>query len=264
MQNTLERHGKFDWETIAYGDGWTMPDGEYRYRQRWYERFETGFWRFILATVGRVYIKLTFGARVTGKKNLKALKKQGAITICNHFNYVDTLFVREAVGHFRSYHTLAPWNNKAGAGGHIVRHGGTMPFSSDIAAMRNFTEEAERLLKKGKLVNFYPERSMWWNYQKPRPMKDGAFHYAVKFGVPVLPVFCTFERTEKDGLRKLRIHVLPAIYPDGSLSKKQAMVQMKEAAREAWKNCYEEAYKIPLRYLCDEEKSQNAQNSNHE
>lgn len=250
VQEALERRGKFGWETIAYGDSWNMPDEHYHYKQNFFGRLETGMWRCVLATVGRLYIKVYFGAKAVGKKNVKALKKSGAVTVCNHFHYVDTLFVREAIGHFRSYHTLAPWNNKGGAGGHIVRHGGTLPFSSDIKAMRNFNAEAERLLKKGKFINFYPEHSMWWAYRKPRPMRDGAFHYAVKFGVPVLPLFCTFDKSRKGKIKKLRIHVLPPIYPPENMPKKQAEEKMKEAAEAEWRECYEKTYNTPLVYLC--------------
>lgn len=249
VHEALERGGRFGWETIAWGDGWTMPDGNYRYRQRWYDRIETGFWRCILATVGRLYAKAYFGCRTVGKENLKALKKQGAITVCNHFHYVDTLFVRGAVGNFRSYHTLAPWNNKAGAGGHIVRHGGTLPFSSDLAAMRHLNAEMERLLKRGKLINFYPEHSMWWAYQKPRPMKDGAFRYAVKFNVPVLPLFCTFSKNKKGRIKRLRVHILPPVYADPSLPARQAAEEMRRAAEGEWRECYEKAYGKPLEYL---------------
>lgn len=249
VQNILERHGKFDWETISYGDGWKMPDKSYKYRQPWYGRIETGFWRVILRVLGSMIIKVVFGARVVGKKNLKKINGIGAITLCNHFHYLDTLFVRQAIGHINSYHTMAPWNNKGGIGGHIIRHGGTWPFSSDLTAMRNLSMEMERQLKRGKRVNFYPEHSMWWNYQKPRPMKEGAFHYAVKFNVPVLPVFCTFKKTKRGGIRKLRINILSPIYPDETLQRKDREQKMRECAESEWKNCYETSYGKPLEYL---------------
>lgn len=249
VQNVLERYGKFDRETICYGNKWQMPDKSYKYRQHWYGRIETVFWRSVLWVLGSVVIKIAFGARVTGKKNLKELKGKGAITLCNHFHYLDTIFIRQAIGHFNSFHTMAPWNNKCGAGGHIIRHGGAWPFSSDITAMRNLSAEMERQLQRGKRVNFYPEHSMWWNYQKPRPMKEGAFHYAVKFNVPVLPVFCTFKKSKRGGVKKLQINVLPAVYPDETLSKKDRAKKMKEVAEREWQNCYEAFYGKPLEYL---------------
>lgn len=248
VHRALERRGKFGADTIAYGE-WNMPDKNYRYRQPWYERIITGFWRSVLIVFGPLFIKMFFGARVVGKENLKPLKRKGVITVCNHIHYLDTLFVRQAIGHINSYHTMAPWNNKYGIGGHIIRHGGMWPFSSDFAAMRNMSAEMERQLKRGKRINFNPEHALWWNYQKPRPMKDGAFHYAVKFNVPVVPVFCTFKKSKRGGMRKLRINILPAVFPDSDLPKKEGERKMKEEAESRWRECYESAYGIPLEYL---------------
>ena len=249
VQNALERRRKFDCKTITYGGGWQMPDGSYKYRQPWYGRAETGVWRGTLSVLAPILLKLAYGARVEGRENLKAIKGKGAIALCNHIHYLDTLFIRQAVGHFKSFHTMAPFNNKGGLGGHIIRHGGMWPFSSDLTAMRNLNEEMERQLKRGGRIVFFPEQEMWWNYQKPRPMKDGAFHYAVKFGAPILPVFCTFQKTKRGRMTRLRINVLPAVYANGDLPKKERIRAMKEAAEREWQACYEAAYGIPLQYL---------------
>lgn len=249
IQATLERHRRFDYDYIPFGNKWEMPDAKYRYRQRGLSRLITGFWRTMMATIARFAIKIMYGARAVGKENLKALGKNGAICVCNHFNYLDTLFVREAVGYYRSYHTMAPFNNKKGLGGHIIRHGGMIPFSTNMAAMKGFMRETERLLKEGKIVNFYAEQAMWLNYQKPRPMKDGAFYYAVKYNVPVLPLFCTFQKSKRGRMRRLRIHILPAVHADDTLPKNERIADMKARAEAAWKECYEKAYGKELEYL---------------
>ena len=251
VQNAYERRGLLNHETIAYGDGWIMPDERYPYRQPWYMRFATGIGRALFSVLSPIALKLAFGARVEGKENLKELHGSGAITICNHIHYLDTLFVRQAVVYWNTFHTIAPFNNKGGIAGFFIRLGATWPFSADLNAMRNLHEEMDRQLKRGKRINFYPEYAMWWSYQKPRPMKDSAFHYAVKFGVPVLPVFCTFEKTKKCGIRKLCIHILPAVYADDTLPKKERIQAMRDAAQEEWKECYEKAYGVPLEYLTE-------------
>ncbi len=257
IQTALEEHRRFDYDYIAFGHNWTMPDGNFRYRKPWYECIVTGFWRFWMGLLAPPFIRLLYGTKTTGREHVRALKraKKGAISVCNHFNYLDTLFIRDAIGHFDSFHTMAPWNNKKGLGGHIIRHAGMWPFSANIAAMRALNEEMGRQLGRGNIVNFYAEQAMWINYQKPRPMKEGAFHYAVKFGVPVLPVFCTFDRNKRGHARKLRIHILPPVYPDETLPPKARAAKMKEEAEKAWRECYEEAYKMPLEYLPDKRKN---------
>ncbi len=253
IQDVLEGYRRFDYDYIAFGTNWTVPQGDYRYRQPWYERIATGFWRTMMAILAPPFIRILYGTRTVGRENLRAVKG-GAISVCNHFNYLDTLFVRDAVGHFRSFHTMAPWNNKRGLGGHIIRHAGMWPLSSNLAANKNLMREMKRRLDRGAVINFYAEQAMWGNYQKPRPMKEGAFHYAVRFGVPVVPVFCTFDRNKRGHVRKLRIHILPAVYPDEALSPKERANDMRRKAEDEWRRCYEEAYGRPLEYLPDRRK----------
>ena len=143
---------------------------------------------------------------------------------------------------------MAPWNNKKGFGGHIIRHGGMWPFSKDREATRKLYAEMEQRLKEGKIVNFYAEQVMWTNYQKPRPMKDGAFHYALKYEVPVLPIFCTFKRSKMGHLKRVHIHILPAIYADETLPRAERLKDMRVRAEAEWRDCYEAAYSRPLEY----------------
>ena len=248
IQSLLEAHGRFDFEYIPSGGKWKMPDGRFAYRKPFPECVLNGFWRVVLSVFSPIYLKLAYGAKVVGKSNLKAVKGRGAICICNHFNFLDTLFVRHAVGYFRSFHTMTAKNNKGGFGGHVIRHGGMLPFSENYSATKNLIKETGRLIEKGKIINFYAERAMWINYQKPRPMKEGAFAYAVRFNAPVVPLFCTFDKNKKGRIKKLRIHVLPAIFPDERLIKKRRADDMRESAQRAWKDCYENAYGKKLEY----------------
>ena len=39
----------------------------------------------------------------------------------------------------------------------------------------------------GEKVLVYPEQSMWWNYRKPRPLKSGAFKFAIS-SIVILPM----------------------------------------------------------------------------
>ena len=249
IQEALERHRKFGCDYIPFGDKWSVPDGNFKYRRTFPESIAVGFWRTVLSVFSPVFLKVWFGAKVTGRQNLKELKKKGALCVCNHISYLDTLFVRQAVGYFRSYHTMSQQNNRKGLGGNIIRHGGMLPFSENFAAMKNLTAEMDRLLKRGKIINFYPERAMWTGYQKPRPMANGVFCYAVKYGVPVVPLFCTFEKDKNGLIKKLRINILPPVYADETLTRRERIEKMKLTAQDRWKECYESAYNKKLEYL---------------
>ena len=248
IQRTLERHRRFDYDYIPFGHNWSIPDATFRYEQNAFHRAVTSLLCGALSVLGPLYIRLGYGARVTGKENLKPLKGKGAISVCNHFSYLDTLFIRQATGHFRTWHTVAPWNNKTGIGGAFLRHGKLLPLSPNLSATRNLWRYMDKLFKEGKIVNFYAEQAMWVAYQKPRPMKEGAFYHAVKFGVPVVPVFCTFRKTKRGMIRRLRINICPAIYPDETLPREARIAKMKSEAERAWKEVYEKAYAKPLVY----------------
>ena len=251
IQASLEARGRFDFEYIPSGDGWKMPDGRFAYRKKFPESLLNGFWRVVLQLLSPPFLKCAYSVKVIGKDNLLPLKGRGALCVCNHVSFLDTLYVRHAVGYFRSFHTMSEKNNKSGLGGHVIRHGGMLPFSSNYSATKNLIAEMKRLLDGGKIINFYAERAMWVNYQKPRPMKEGVFTYAVMFDVPVIPVFCTFDKTKKGRMKKLKIHVLPAISPDAALPRRQRADRMRSDAQSAWKDCYERAYGKELSYLCD-------------
>lgn len=249
IQELLEKHGKLNADYGPVVGEWTMPDGNYKYRQNFFHSAISFTVRLATAVFAFALSKVVYGAKVIGKENLKKVKGSGAICVCNHFSFLDTLFVRQAVGYFRSYHTVSPINNKKNFLGAFMRHGGILPFSSDFAAMRNLNEEIGRLLQKGKIINFYAEQSLWVNYRKPRPMKRGAFAYAVKYGVPVLPLFCTFGKSKRGKIKKLRINILPPVYADPSLPERLQAESMMQSAQDLWTECYEKAYGIPLKYL---------------
>ena len=50
------------------------------------------------------------------------------------------------------------------------------------------------------------------------------------------------------------INIEKPIYPDENLSERENTIAMKEKNFQVWKNIYEEFYKIPLEYTCDQEK----------
>ena len=94
---------------------------------------------------------------------------------------------------------------------------------------------------------------MWWNYRKPKPMQDGAFSLAVRNKTPIIPIFITMEDSDildADGffVQEYTINILPAIYPDGSLSRVESIKKMKDENYEAWVKTYEDFYGKPLVY----------------
>ena len=204
---------------------------------------------------GNLIIKNVFGL-----ENLRSVKS-GAILTCNHFSVNDNYALYRAIkskipkGKYL-YKVIKEGNYTSSKGifGFFFRHCNTLPLSTNLQTMKKFYSALEHLLKNGEKILVYPEQAMWWNYRKPRPMKNGAFRFAVKNNVPVVPCFITMEDTDKldkDGapVQAYTIWILPAIYPDLSLSERGSAEKMKEYNYKVWKEVYEKFYNTKLTYL---------------
>lgn len=190
---------------------------------------------------------------VRGLDNAEAVKG-GAIVTCNHFhlsdNYVVYKTIRPALkkGHYL-YKVIKESNytNFKGPVRLMMRHGNTMPLCSDINALRDFYEGMKTLLGRGEKILIYPEQAMWFNYRKPRPLKIGAFRFAAKYNVPVIPVFIGMKDSEyldDDGypVQELYVHYLPVIIPDPDLTLRENTEKMLEQNYSLWVKTYEEFY----------------------
>lgn len=190
--------------------------------------------------------------KVYGKENLKGI--DSAILTCNHVLKADCLVVRQAVKPHKLYTIGASFNNQNGLVGDWLKAGGMLPLANDYQGMKKFNEALEYYINRKNYILFFPETAEWWCYEKPRPYANGAFHYAVKFNVPVIPCFITFKnrRFAKDefGLpkKKVSIHIMPPIYMNKELSKVDAIEDMKQRNFSLCKAKYEEIYKRKLTY----------------
>lgn len=200
---------------------------------------------------------------IEGIEHLKNLDS-GAIITCNHFNAFDSFamqLVYEKAGQRRRklFRVISEANYTAFPGfyGFLMRNCNTLPLSSNRLTMKKFLLAVNRILQNGHFILVYPEQSMWWNYRKPKPLKKGAFAFAAANKVPVLPCFITMEDTDvmdADGypVQAYTVHVAPPIYPEKDKNKTENTMLMMQKNYEVWKEIYEETYKTPLSYTCDE------------
>ena len=195
---------------------------------------------------------------IRGIENFAAVQG-GRIVTCNHFsvcdNYAVWIALRDHMDGKMLYKVIREGNytNPPKPFGLFMRHCNTLPLSGQTATMKKFLRAVKVLLQRGETILIYPEQSMWWNYRKPKPLQDGAFSLAVKNNVPIVPIFITMEDSEvldPDGffVQEYTIYVLPAVYPDATLSKNDAKEAMKKENYEAWVRVYEDFYQKPLVY----------------
>ena len=195
---------------------------------------------------------------VRGLEHYRAVQG-GAILTCNHFNPFDNYAVWKAIEKDCPKKALfkiireGNYTSFGGLYGYFFRHCNTLPLSANLHAMGELTKGVAALLARGEHILIYPEQGMWWNYKKPRPMKEGAFRFAAKSGVPVIPFFISMEDTEAlDSagfpIQAYTVHIMPAIYPDASLPLRARITAMRDRNYALMKEKYEEVYGLPLTY----------------
>lgn len=198
--------------------------------------------------------------QINGIDNLKNIDT-GAILTCNHFNPFDSFTIEKVfrvAGQEKQrklYKVIREGNytNFPGLYGFFFRHCDTLPLSSNKKTMIEFMKAVDTILQRKDFILIYPEQSMWWNYRKPKPLKAGAFRFASRNKVPVIPIFITMEDSEfigEDGfpIQEYIVNIGKPIYPDSALSEKENAENMKDQNFEFWKNTYEDFYKTPLIY----------------
>lgn len=203
---------------------------------------------------------------VVGIENLDNLTS-GAVITCNHFSALDSFAMQVAYQKSKAskkrklFRVIREGNYTSFPGfyGLLMRNCNTLPLSSNMATMKEFMDGVEYHLKKGHLVLVYPEQSMWWNYRKPKPLKRGAFVFASRAKVPVVPIFITMEDSEdldETGypVQLMTVHVLKPIRPKQGSNPIRIAQDMLDANYKAWVDCYEKTYGVKLHYLCDDNK----------
>ncbi len=257
-----ERDGKFDTDVADNPESKVlMPDD--------IEYIKTKFWDKLKTKMSlKLAIKYYEGEikkgnliidKIEGIENYDKIKDVGAIITCNHFSVYDNYIVHRAIGKKLKGHTLykvireGNYTNFPGFYGMLFRNCNTLPLSSNFKTMEKFLLAVSQILKNNDKILIYPEQAMWDNYRKPRPLKPGAFKFAVKNNVPILPMFITMEDSDKKGadgeyIQRHTLHILPPIYPDNSKSANENAKILADRNFKMWKEVYEKTYKIPLTY----------------
>ena len=209
---------------------------------------------------------------IKGIENMADLDT-GAIITCNHFNPFDSLAIEKVFRITKQnkkrklFKVIREGNftNFPGLYGFFFRNCDTLPLSSSKETMREFMKAVDTILQRKDFILIYPEQSLWWNYRKPKPLKNGAFRFAVRNNVPVLPIFITMEDSNiigEDGfpVQEYIINIEKPIYQKEGISAKENIDYMMNTNYEIWKKIYEDFYKVPLKYTTIENKEKGSIN----
>ena len=251
----LEKRRLFDVDGAPFDTkNSAKTDGTYKYKKNalWYVGH--AIVSSVFKAIGFIGGAIVFGVwRVKDRKKLKGIV--ACITTSNHVGYLDAVLSLRSTGWKRKYIVVAPHNCKRNFGGAILRSAGVVPLPISFKGTRPFNEAMDGLAAKKTAIHFYAEQSMWIGYRKPRPYKEGAFYYAERLNVPVVPMLYCFK--DSRGLRKLFhlpkavIKIGDPVYINTELSPRERKADMAARVFEATKAMYESFYGIPLEYEGD-------------
>ncbi len=258
-----ESEGKFDLDVENDPPSLPLLPNKVDYLQK---KLSSKFMRWLAYIGAAKFMKSCINNKMLIIKEVKGIEnwaniKGGAVITSNHFSPMDSFAMQYTYMQTgkpkknRLYRVIREGNytNSPGGLGMMMRHCDTLPLSSNRETMVKFMRAVDTLLKKDNFVLIYPEQAMWWNYRKPRPLKDGAYKIAVRNNVPVLPMFVTMQDSNivgPDGfyIQEFTINVFPPIYPDSNKSKQQNIKEMMDKNARVWRECYESTYGKKLTY----------------
>ncbi|MDX9826536.1 MAG: lysophospholipid acyltransferase family protein [Spirochaetia bacterium] len=168
--------------------------------------------------IGWPAVRILYGYRSLGRKNLYRAPKGPIIYVSNHAIPLDPLLHGLSLLPNLLYYTLLEETVLTPVLGTLVRLLGGIPIPSDHGRTLDMERAlAQALEARGKL-HFYPEGECFLLNQEIRDFKAGAFFAAIRRGIPVQPLVTVIKLRPFLGRQRIRaeVHVLEAQQPPAS------------------------------------------------
>lgn len=185
-------------------------------------------WSFFLRILALIFLPIgnynVYRFKITGRKNLRKLRKTGFVAVANHVLHMDAGIIASSIFNTRKcYFVMLGENSTIPIAGSVLKSLGGIPIASNTSGSIKFLSYCNKLLKKKKPILIFPEVAMWHGYKGIRPFEVGGFRLATNNKVPVLPIVITLKyRNKKKTRYKAYFKICPAIYPDTTLQGKVA------------------------------------------
>lgn len=211
----------------------------YDYRRRaWYQRALTAVVRTFAACILWVYERLVLGFRIVGRENLSRCMEGGMVTVCNHIHPLDCTMVDLALYPRRVHYVTLESNFRIPVVRHLIRVLGGVPLPKNPVKLLELFRAMEAAAHDGAAVHIYPEGVLIPYSDALRPFQNGAFRFAVRGQMTVVPM--VIEQAAPTGWRKwlkrrpcLTLHILPPQTVDRSLPSKNAAAALERDCQTA-------------------------------
>lgn len=201
------------------------------------QRVGTRMFRAVLDVAAALVTRVVLGFRLRGRQNVRRLRG-GFVSVCNHVHVLDCGMVLQALRGRRAYILSIEDNFALPFCVHIVRWAGAVPVSPHLRQLGEMAHSMSQALRAGRVVHVYPETALMPYCERLRPFATGAFWLAVRNHVPVVPLVVT-QRARRGLWRVLKrrpcltLTCLPAIWPDPTLTRRDAVNDLAERCWQA-------------------------------
>ncbi len=200
-------------------------------------------YEIVLNIIENFRLHLQFGLRFEGREILKKYKQQfkrGAITLANHCFRKDAEFVLLAIKAKRTTKIPMFAPNFGTKDEFWLRTIGGIPIppqEEGMSAYKCFNAAFDEFHKRGSWFHIFPEAARWDWYKPLRPFQKGAFTWAYKYNIPIIPCVITFR--ERTGIYKLlgdkslplvTVKITEPIFPDTTQPRQNEVDRMREEA----------------------------------
>ena len=192
---------------------------------------------------------LRFGLKIEGRKILRKHRKllaDGAMTVSNHIQRWDFLFVLQAV-RYRLMYFPAWKDNLGGSDEGFIRLAGGIPVPEEIHTIKYFNKAFDEIHAKKKWIHVFPESSRFDYFQPIRPFKKGVFTLAHRYNLPVIPIGFSYRKphfpftvinwlralTGKQKLPMITLRIGEPVLLDSGLGRKEAVQKLRKDCHEA-------------------------------
>lgn len=173
----------------------------------------------ILFTLTRIVMDL----KIEGRENLKKVGDE-YITVANHINMLDCAMIVLSIFPRIPYFLTLQSNLEIPFIKYLVMLFRGLPIPESKSGKEKMVVTVEKLLQNGEIVGIYPEGHLIPYCGNLREFKDGAFNFAVKNQVPIVPILFTY-REPKDFRKFLKkkpfitLSILEPEYPNSATNK---------------------------------------------
>ena len=152
--------------------------------------FSNTLYYLIAFPILKIVTKVVYDLKIEGVENIRNIDEP-AISVSNHVLVLDCAMVGLAYGAKYVYYTTQQESFEIPFIKHLIDLLHAIPIPKNVHDKQKFIEVINEILQGKNYVHFYPEAVLEPYDEKIRHFKNGAFDFAVKNGVPIVPmVFC--------------------------------------------------------------------------